>query len=69
MESLEARMVRFIRTRQLLPDGATVLVAYSGGPDSTFLLHALAVARDTLNIQLVAAHLNHGLRGEKASQD
>lgn len=69
MESLEARMVRFIRTRQLLPNGATILVAYSGGPDSTFLLHALSAARDSLNVQLVAAHLNHGLRGEKASQD
>lgn len=36
------------------------LVAYSGGLDSTVLLHALARFRDSLDVPLIAVHINHG---------
>ncbi len=49
--------------------GQTVVVAISGGPDSTALLHALAGLRDEWQLNLVAAHLNHGLRGAEADAD
>lgn len=42
-----------------LPDGARVLVGYSGGLDSTVLLHALAAARVP---GLTAIHVHHGLQ-------
>lgn len=42
----------------------TVVVAVSGGPDSLCLLHLLCGMQGELNIKLVAAHLNHGLRPE-----
>ena len=45
---------------QLIPPGASVLVGYSGGPDSTCLLHLLHLA----GIDCVAAHLHHGMRAE-----
>lgn len=44
----------------LIPPGATVLVGYSGGPDSTCLLTLLKEA----GIDVVAAYLLHGLREE-----
>lgn len=44
----------------LIPSGARVLVGYSGGADSTCLLHLLHRA----GIDLVAAHLHHGQRPE-----
>lgn len=44
----------------LIPDGTRVLVAYSGGPDSTCLLHLL----HSLGIDVLAAHLHHGMRDE-----
>lgn len=44
----------------LIPPGARVLVGYSGGADSTCLLHLL----NLLEIDLVAAHLHHGQRVE-----
>jgi tRNA(Ile)-lysidine synthase len=39
----------------------TVAVAYSGGRDSTALLHAAAVAARELHLDVVALHVHHGL--------
>jgi len=48
----------------------TVIVGVSGGPDSVALLRALhELAEKNLAITLVAAHLNHGLRGKAADED
>jgi tRNA(Ile)-lysidine synthase len=41
-------------------------VAFSGGPDSLALLHALHESR---RCPLAAAHLNHQLRGDESDQD
>ena len=49
--------------------GETVVVAVSGGPDSTALLHALAALRAEWGVQLIGAHLNHGFRGKEADGD
>jgi tRNA(Ile)-lysidine synthase len=47
-----------------LAEDATVIVAVSGGADSTALLLALQelLAASRLHVTLVVAHLNHGLR-------
>src|SRR5574343_683893 len=43
-------------------DSACVAVAFSGGRDSTALLHATAVAaREWPGVQVVALHVHHGL--------
>ena len=47
----------------------TVLVAVSGGPDSVALLCGLAAVRLQGSGQLIAAHFNHGLRGEQSEAD
>ncbi len=47
----------------------TVLVAVSGGADSVALLRAMAVVKRTGEGRLIAAHLNHQLRGEEAEAD
>ena len=44
--------------------GASLVVAYSTGLDSTALLHLLDLLRPRLNLTLVAAHAHHGLRPE-----
>jgi tRNA(Ile)-lysidine synthase len=41
-----------------------VLVGVSGGPDSVALLHLLVEMAPELELGLVVAHLNHGLRAE-----
>ena len=47
----------------------TIVVAISGGPDSLALLHALHCLNRNHSVNLHAAHLNHGLRGEESDGD
>lgn len=46
-----------------------VLCAYSGGADSSVLLHFLASYLKEKNIPLYAAHMNHMIRGDAADAD
>ena len=50
------------RNPDLLPDGARVLVALSGGPDSMALLLLLRELVPEFGWELVAAHFDHGVR-------
>jgi tRNA(Ile)-lysidine synthase len=43
-------------------DGRAVCVAFSGGLDSTVLLHVLAALRPRLRLQLSAVHVHHGMQ-------
>jgi len=59
---------RTVRERALLSPGDHVLVACSGGPDSTALLHILHRLRNDLGVTLCAASIDHGLRSESADE-
>jgi tRNA(Ile)-lysidine synthase len=52
-----------------MPPGATLLVAVSGGVDSTALLVGLVRVAPEFGLELRAAHLHHGLRGADADAD
>jgi tRNA(Ile)-lysidine synthase len=49
--------------------GERVLVAVSGGPDSTALLDALATLAPAHGVALVAGHVDHALRGTESAAD
>ncbi len=53
----------------MLPKGATVIAAVSGGSDSMVLLNALNLLKNEYEINLIAAHVNHGLREKTADRD
>lgn len=55
-----------IEKDQLINPGDTIIIGLSGGPDSLFLLHFLASIRTQMNLNLVAAHLDHGWRADSA---
>ncbi|HEY4117445.1 MAG TPA: ATP-binding protein, partial [Byssovorax sp.] len=57
-----------ITREHLFARGDVVLLAVSGGPDSTALLHVLARLRAKLGHSLVAHGVDHGLRAEAASE-
>jgi len=48
---------------EMISPGDKVIVALSGGPDSICLLNALHKLSPELEISLVVAHIDHGLRG------
>ena len=48
--------------------GDLVVVAFSGGPDSTALLHGLARLAPERGLRLLAAHLDHGLDAGSAGR-
>lgn len=58
-----------LRTDSLVEPGQRVLVAFSGGADSTALLHLFIRLRDSWSLEIAAAHLNHALRGEQSDAD
>jgi len=58
-----------LRTDALVEPGQRVLVAFSGGADSTALLHLFCAIRQKWSLEVNAAHLNHALRGEHSDAD
>lgn len=49
--------------------GDKVVVAVSGGVDSAVLLHQLNALKEGLEITLIVAHLEHGIRGGESKED
>ena len=59
-----------LRDYQMIQPGTTVIAGLSGGADSVALLHWLYTAsQKAISINLMAAHINHMLRGEESDQD
>lgn len=63
---LFARVTSFCAKHRLITPTDTVVVGFSGGPDSLFLLHTLASMLPAE--QIIAAHLDHGWRPESKSE-
>lgn len=61
----------FFRTEAPIRPGDGVVVAFSGGPDSTALLHGMTRLAALLSIRVVAVHLDHAMdsgSGERARE-
>ena len=54
--------------RLQIPDGAAIVLAVSGGPDSTALLHGAAALAPDRGWRLTVAHLDHALRPTSADE-
>lgn len=52
-----------------LPKDSSVLLAFSGGADSSALLHLLAKDSKERGFSLSVAHFHHGIRGDEADRD
>ena len=66
MSSIFTRITLFCTKHKLIRSTDTVVVGFSGGPDSSFLLHVLAAMLPAK--QIIAAHLDHGWRPESKSE-
>jgi tRNA(Ile)-lysidine synthase len=65
--ALERRVARYCDQQALWPADGRLLVAVSGGPDSSALLLILASLARRRKLALTAAYFDHGLRGPEAS--
>ena len=62
MNDLPKKVADNIEAINLLEPGMKILVAFSGGPDSTALLDILFRLRNKLKVTLEAVYINHNLR-------
>ncbi len=67
----EKRVADFIKANELFGSAERVLLAVSGGADSTALLYAMwgLKAKGIFDAELLCAHINHQLRGNQADLD
>jgi len=65
---LDRALDGFFRHRAPLAAGDSLLVAFSGGPDSTALLAAAVRFGRRRGVRIVAAHLDHGLDHDSPSR-
>ena len=67
----ESKVADFIKANRLFEKADSLLLAVSGGADSTALLYAMWTLKtgNILNADIVCAHINHQLRGADADLD
>jgi tRNA(Ile)-lysidine synthase len=68
VKRLQSAVRRYMLDRAMLPRDGRLLVAVSGGPDSTALLVLLARLSQGLNLTLYVAHYDHGLRSKRTAE-
>jgi tRNA(Ile)-lysidine synthase len=66
---IEQKISETISRWNMFPHGCHVVAGLSGGADSVAMLHYLCSHSEELGIQVIAAHVNHGLRGTEADRD
>jgi tRNA(Ile)-lysidine synthase len=67
--TIERKVRRTIERYDMLRPSERVLVAVSGGPDSTALLAVLHRLAPEMKLDLHVAHLDHGWRGRASARD
>lgn len=63
------KVLSSVKKHNLIEDGDKIVVGVSGGPDSIALIHILNKLRESMDIKLYVAHLNHQLRGINSQED
>lgn len=69
IERIEETLLTYCRQQGLFKSGDRVIAACSGGADSMALLLFLLRRRRDLEIEVLATHVNHGIRGMQALAD
>ena len=66
---MTAKVTSAIEQFNMLLPGQTVVIGLSGGADSVALTHILFSVKDEYRLNLIAAHVNHCIRGQEADRD
>ena len=54
------------RKNKLIEENVKIVVGFSGGPDSVFLVEMLVKLRENINFDMVLVHINHFLSWYKS---
>ncbi|MGL4425032.1 MAG: ATP-binding protein, partial [Cetobacterium sp.] len=63
------KIYKKIKDEKLIENGDKLVLGFSGGPDSVFLLEILNNLKQELNFEFILVHINHLLRGENSDGD
>lgn len=66
---MENKLLKAIKEYSLIENGDKIIVALSGGADSTALLCSLMSIRESFSLTIYACHINHLLRGDESFRD
>jgi len=69
MPNLIKKVQNTIFEHNLFPRGSKIILACSGGPDSTALLEIFSRLQKKYDLELVIAHVNYNLRGQDSRKD
>lgn len=67
--NLYGEILRKNKKDNLVEKNDKIVVGFSGGPDSVFLVEMLMKLRENINFDMVLVHINHLLRGENSDGD
>lgn len=68
-EKFIQELLRYVRAKAFFSPGDRVLLACSGGLDSTVLVHALSRVARMLAVELIVVHVDHATRAEMSQQE
>jgi len=69
LENFVLSVEKTIQKFNMLQNGDTVVLAVSGGADSIAMLYCMSALQKKYNLNLICAHVNHGIRGKDADED
>ena len=69
VKDVRGKALATIEKYEMLTEGMSVVIGFSGGPDSLCLFDLLVDLKDELNLRLYPVHINHNLRGEASDGD
>lgn len=67
--NLYGEILRKNKKDNLVEKNDKIVVGFSGGPDSVFLVEMLMKLRENINFDMVLVHINHLLRGKNSDGD
>ena len=67
--TIEKKALEYIEKNRLISKNDWIIAGVSGGADSMCMLMLLLELREKMEIELVVAHVDHGIRGKEAKRD
>ncbi len=69
IKGIDERILSFIAKNKLINKNDKILIGFSGGADSRFVLYFLQKYVKMFSLQIAVMHINHNLRGDEAKRD